>query len=349
MDISFFGATDIGRLRTNNEDSFIAAKIWGDKYLLLVAIDGMGGEEGGEVAADIANRTIREYLSRICDDTPLNLIKMAVVEANNKIIEEKQRQPQYQRMGCVLTAGIVDIENRTLSIAHVGDSRLYRFAGGNLSKLTHDHSLVGYQEEQGILTEEQAMRHPRRSVIERCLGAEMHNPEDKNFIEAGIFPLNDGEILLFCSDGLSDVLTSAQIADSLRQNNQPQQICADLIDKANAAGGKDNITVVTAVIGSPLTKPSLIKPTPVIRNEEIIPTSQPACPPKHKYIIILITAIILSAAAGFFTARYIYHKESPQQPPITVKQPSPSPPAVPLDTAAHNDTITHTPPQQLKQ
>ena len=251
MQITFFGATDVGRKRANNEDTFIAQNIWDDEHVLLVAIDGMGGEDGGEIAAETARRAIVEYLSNVVDDSPLNLIKAAMAEANNAIVRDKEQQPRYQRMGCVATAGIFDLKGQTLSIAHVGDSRLYRFSHDTLTKLTHDHSLVGYQEEQGILTEEQAMNHPRRSVIERCLGAELHQPDDKHFIEAGIFPLTPGETYLFCSDGLCDVLTSAEISTCLGQGQSAKTECKRLIDAANEAGGKDNITVVIAHIGKP--------------------------------------------------------------------------------------------------
>lgn len=246
--VSFFGATDIGRVRTNNEDTFIAQYIWDDRHILLAAIDGMGGEEGGEIAADIAKKSIIKYLCDFQNDTVLNLIKCALADANNEIIRHKAVQPQYRRMGCVATAGIIDLDEETLSIAHVGDSRLYRFSDGDLSKLTHDHSLVGYQEEQGILTEEQAMKHPRRSVIERCLGSENHLADDKSFIEAGVFPLIKGEKFLFCSDGLCDVLTSAQISESMKNDSSPEDECVKLIEWTNEAGGKDNITVVIAHI-----------------------------------------------------------------------------------------------------
>lgn len=241
--IAFAALTDIGRVRENNEDTYIAKLIWDDRHVLIAAIDGMGGEEGGEIAASIARDAIVKYLEDFHNDTPLNLIKRAVADANNEIVRYKEAQPKYRRMGCVATAGIFDLEANTLSIAHVGDSRLYSYSHGELKKLTHDHSLVGYQEEQGILTEEQAMRHPRRSVIERCLGDEIHYSEDKSFIEAAVFPLISDSTFLFCSDGLSDVLRSSEIAECLEQDMPVEEKCKLLIDKANEAGGKDNITV----------------------------------------------------------------------------------------------------------
>ncbi len=248
LSVLFYGATDIGKVRTNNEDTFIAQNIWDDRHILLVAIDGMGGEEGGEVAAEIARSAIIRYLGEFSNDTIQNLIKRAVADANNEIIRHKKVRHQYRRMGCVITAGIIDLDERTLSIAHVGDSRLYKYSHGELTKLTHDHSFVGHLEEQGILTEEQAMKHPRRSFIERYLGSENHLADDDSFIEAAIFPLFDSETYIFCSDGLSDVLTSAQIIECLSYPLSPEAICNKLIEQANNAGGKDNITVAIAHI-----------------------------------------------------------------------------------------------------
>lgn len=248
MKISFYGATDTGRVRGNNEDEFITQYIWDKRHILLVVIDGMGGEEGGEIAASIAKNTIVKFLEEFQDDTILNLIKRAVTEANNQIVHEQQLQPALSRMGCVLTAGIVDLDEETLSIAHVGDSRLYRYSEGELSKLTHDHSLVGYQEEQGMLTEEEAMNHPERSIISRVVGGELHQADDKYFIDAGIFPLVPGETFVFCSDGLSDMLTSREISACLESDRKVEDECWKLIRKANEAGGRDNITVIVAKV-----------------------------------------------------------------------------------------------------
>lgn len=296
--VSFFGATDIGRVRTNNEDTFIAQYIWDDRHILLAAIDGMGGEEGGEIAADIAKKSIIKYLSDFQNDTVLNLIKCALADANNEIIRYKEVQPQYRRMGCVATAGIIDLDEETLSIAHVGDSRLYRFSEGGLSKLTHDHSLVGYQEEQGILTEEQAMKHPRRSVIERCLGSENHLADDKSFIEAGVFPLISGEKFLFCSDGLCDVLTSAQISECLKYESSPEDECLKLIERTNEAGGKDNITVVMAhIIESEQVEEANNKD----EDNNEVPSQTETIKNKHKrkWLYIMFVLLVVCNIGGF--------------------------------------------------
>lgn len=294
LDVTYFGATDIGKVRTNNEDTFIAQSIWDDRHILLVVIDGMGGEEGGEVAAEIARSSILRYLEEFQNDIILNLIKRAVADANNEIVRNKEVQPQYRKMGCVATAGIIDLDEKTLSIAHVGDSRLYRYSHGELTKITHDHSLVGYQEEQGILTEEQAMKHPRRSVIERCLGSDNHLADDASFIEAAVFPLFDEEAYLFCSDGLSDVLTSSEIEDCLSPKFSPECECSKLIANANNAGGKDNITVVIAHISEfkDLSTEGQKSEYDAKENTEVL-NEKPANKPKFKRIIIKSLIIIL--------------------------------------------------------
>lgn len=248
--ILFSGKTDIGKIRHNNEDTFIAQHIWDKNHILLAAIDGMGGEDGGEVAAEIARETIIRHLTDFNNNTNINLIKNAVADANNEIVRQKRLLPQFAHMGCVATVGIIDIVENTLTIAHVGDSRLYRYSHGELVKLTHDHSLVGEMEECGKLTEDQAMHHPQRAIINRCLGSEIQMADDQFFIEAGIFPLIAGEMFLFCSDGLSDVLTSSQIKECIECDLSPDDICKLLIDTANEKGGKDNITVVVAKIDS---------------------------------------------------------------------------------------------------
>ena len=149
MNATFHGQTDTGRVRDNNEDAFVLQRIWDNDHLLCVVIDGLGGYEGGEVAAEIAATTIINYLEVNHGAKTLELLKQAVVEANNAIVAGKADRPELAKMGCVLTASIIDLQARQLNVAHVGDTRLYRIVGGNIAKLTHDHSIVGYLEETG--------------------------------------------------------------------------------------------------------------------------------------------------------------------------------------------------------
>ncbi|MCR4959525.1 MAG: protein phosphatase 2C domain-containing protein [Prevotella sp.] len=253
MTCNYFGLSDPGCIRDNNEDAFVVQPIWDERHLLCVVIDGVGGYAGGEVAAEITATTITNYLHHNSQGKPLELLKQAVVAANNAIISAKDERPELSQMGCVCTASLIDLDQRQLSVVHIGDTRLYRIERNVMTKLTHDHSLVGYREEIGELTETEAMNHPNRNVIERYLGEKPHQASDPNFIDAAIFPIGRGETLLYCSDGLYDMLTSAEITSELfpdatahvtSNTNATETAVRRLIHAANAKGGEDNITVV---------------------------------------------------------------------------------------------------------
>ena len=234
----------MGRMRTNNEDAFVAQRIWNNNFLLAVAIDGVGGYEGGEVAARIAQESIVEFLTSHRHGEYIDLIKQAVVYANNIIVDERNKDPERANMSCVLSAALFDKTKHTMYMAHVGDTRLYMYCNGQLEKLSHDHSLVGYREEIGDLTEEQAMHHPQRNLISRSVGME-HMEPSTDMVETGTFmiPRTNCSFLL-CSDGLTDLVTSRQIIDILEHDTSEDRKLQMLIDAANAAGGKDNITAV---------------------------------------------------------------------------------------------------------
>lgn len=240
----FYGDTHTGKVRDNNEDNLIFQNIWDKNHILGVAIDGVGGYDGGEVAAEIAKDTIIEYLEKYPNGERLEMLKAAVTEANNRIVEQSEKQPQYAHMSCVLTACLVEVEKRQINMVHIGDSRLYQFYKGELKKLSSDHSYVGYREDIGDLSEEEAMNHPRRNEISRLLGDKTHNPDDRDFLEAETFPLVPNSTLLLCSDGLTDLVTRAEMSKELGQQKTLEEKVQSLIDLANEKGGKDNITVV---------------------------------------------------------------------------------------------------------
>lgn len=242
--ITFFGNTDMGQIRSNNEDAFIAQYIWDEKHVLAVAIDGVGGYEGGEIAASLAQKNIIEYLESYSNGERLELLKQAVIFANNKIYSERKNSPQYSSMSCVLTAVLVETESRRINMAHIGDTRLYQYANGEIVKLSHDHSLVGYREEIGELTEEEAMKHPQRNVIGRDVGSQFLESSGNDYIEVESFPLIPNSILLLCSDGLCDMITSEQMRIELEKEIPIKEKVDNLINEANKAGGKDNVTVV---------------------------------------------------------------------------------------------------------
>lgn len=242
--ITFFGNTDMGQIRSNNEDAFIAQYIWDEKHVLAVAIDGVGGYEGGEIAASLAQKSIIEYLESYYNGERLELLKQAVIFANNRIYSERKNLPQYSSMSCVLTAVLVETESRRINMAHIGDTRLYQYTNGKIVKLSHDHSLIGYREEIGELTEEEAMKHPQRNVIGRDVGSQFLESSGNDYIEVESFPLIPNSILLLCSDGLCDMITSEQMKIELEKEIPVKEKVDNLIKEANKAGGKDNITVV---------------------------------------------------------------------------------------------------------
>ena len=241
--IKYFGTTDPGLLRNKNEDTFFVETIWDESCLLAIVIDGVGGYEGGEVAAAIARDSIVEYVCGGHRNSCLDLLGRAVLHANNRIFLERQQNPGYSSMSCVLTAVIVDRSGGVLHMAHVGDTRLYKFFSDGLEKLSRDHSLVGYREEIGDLSEEEAMAHPMRNVISRDVGSLLLETGE-DYMELKSFPLQDGSLLLLCSDGLCDMVMSGRISEILSMRGSVKDKVDALIEEAKKMGGKDNITVV---------------------------------------------------------------------------------------------------------
>lgn len=235
------GGSHPGRVRSNNEDRFF---VDAERGLFLV-VDGVGGEAAGEVAAEIARDTLRSRLARRTG-TPGERLREAIALANNAIFEQAQADPTRRGMSCVLTAALV--ENGRIYIGHVGDTRLYEVRGSRIQKLTRDHSPVGMREDAGELTEYEAMRHPRRNEIFRDVGSQLHNPDDPDFVDVGEHPTAPDAAYVLCSDGLSDLVPAATLREVVtRHAGRPDAAVSELIELANAAGGKDNITVVVGM------------------------------------------------------------------------------------------------------
>jgi protein phosphatase len=221
--------TDTGRQRRDNEDSAYA------RAPLFVVADGMGGAQAGEVASHIAVEVFEQGLP---DGTnPEERLAQRVREANRKIHERSLAEHGREGMGTTITA--VWLEDSQVSIAHVGDSRAYLFRDGDLRRLTQDHTLVDELVRRGKLTEEQAAEHPQRSIITRALG-----PEPDVDVDTLTYEVRPGDVLLLCSDGLTAMVSEEQIAETLASAPTLEQAGNQLIDEANAAGGRDNITVV---------------------------------------------------------------------------------------------------------
>ncbi len=246
--ISSSGATDTGRRRSNNEDAFLMLE---DLRLFAVA-DGIGGQEGGEVASGIAAATLRGVLPDLLDSTDRTppegaardgreaaALLSAVLLANRNILTAMEERPELTGMGTTLTALLVT--SRQALIVHVGDSRAYLLRSGNLRQLTSDHSLVAEQVKAGALTPEGARTSPLRHVITRALGAADTTPD---ILEQDI---QRDDVYLLCSDGLTDMVDDRMMEQVLAASG-PEEAVRRLIDAANEAGGLDNITVVVVKV-----------------------------------------------------------------------------------------------------
>jgi PPM family protein phosphatase len=231
-------ATDTGLQRANNEDRVYMDAERG----IFLVVDGLGGHAAGERAAELAADIIPRELELV--DGPLeDRVRYAITRANNEICEIAGMNAECRGMACVLTLAIA--HDDTITVGHVGDSRLYLVWNGAVRKLTSDHSSVGEQEDRGEITESEAMDHPRRNEVFRDVGSRLHEPTDENFIETKSLPFHPEAALLLCSDGLSDVLTSAEISRIVEQyDGDAESIAQMLVNAANDAGGKDNISVI---------------------------------------------------------------------------------------------------------
>jgi PPM family protein phosphatase len=221
--------TDTGRQRNANEDAYFAAAP------LFAVADGMGGAQAGEVASRLAAESF-EPVER-GEESAEQYLRAIAKTANARIHRLAQSDSSRSGMGTTLTAALV--EDDEVSFAHVGDSRAYRFRDGELKLLTSDHSLVEELRRQGRLTDEQAEDHPQRSIITRALG-----PERDVDVDTMTYQARPGDIYLLCSDGLTTMLKDDRIASALRDSSSLEEAVSALVEEANAAGGRDNITVV---------------------------------------------------------------------------------------------------------
>jgi serine/threonine protein phosphatase PrpC len=245
--VKFVARSEIGKVRENNEDKFdfyepdepwrLASR--GSVYLVC---DGMGGHEAGQIASELAAKLFLHHYYH-SEGTPQEAAERAVLQAHAYIQRMGQTIPSRRDMGTTLTALILRQAEGIL--VHVGDSRCYRLREGELQQLTRDHTLVQEWVEQGLLTPEAARYSPYGSVITQAIGVESERGALRPDIET--FPLQEGDLFLLCSDGLTDMLEDAEIAEILR-TQPPTQAAWTLVDRALAEGGRDNITVVLVQI-----------------------------------------------------------------------------------------------------
>ena len=239
--------TDAGMVRSHNEDSISSLLPQG----LVVLADGMGGYSAGEVASGMATTVITTELKQVLEAHPpyeldgpggqpiaQKLIREQIAKANTSIFQASQSQPQYAGMGTTLVVGL--FYDNKVTVAHIGDSRLYRLRGSEFSQITRDHSLLQEQIDAGMLTREQAKTSTNKNLVTRALGIdptvepELHDYETQ-----------PGDIYLLCSDGLCDMVSDEDIAMALETIGGNLNLCAQqLVQMANDNGGRDNVSVI---------------------------------------------------------------------------------------------------------
>lgn len=249
MEFKSFGFSDPGRARDHNEDSYLC----NDEERLFLVADGMGGHASGETASQLAVSSVEEFVIRSRSEDiewPIeynkdlspeqNRLLAAVTLANRRILELASQDDSTKGMGTTLSG--VTIEEDYLAIVNVGDSRLYRVRNEEIEQITQDHSLVGEQEREGLLTKEEARQHPNRHILTSALGDINQKPK----IDISRTEIIEKDLYLLCSDGLYNMLEDSEILTNIRSigDGSLYKIGLSLVLKANLARGPDNITVV---------------------------------------------------------------------------------------------------------
>lgn len=237
------GKTDKGKIREINEDTYCINKI-SDFLAYAIVCDGMGGSAGGEIASEKAVKIISEKFNNglvegIKNNTIHYMLESSILTANKVVFDCAKNNSILKGMGTTVVMAVIN--NNTLHIAHAGDSRAYLFRQGELHRLTVDHTVVQSLVDHGELTEDQAKNHPDKNIITRALGVS----EDILFDQSEVY-LQSKDILLLCTDGLSNYVDANQIKEILLEGVETAP--SKLINLANKAGGKDNITAVTMLI-----------------------------------------------------------------------------------------------------
>ncbi len=244
--IEFYSASDTGRARSNNEDSVTLD----ESAVLAVLADGMGGYNAGEVASHMATSFIRSELGRwlqeaggsATDGEVRRAMDICVDNANRAIFNAANTNPQYAGMGTTLV--VAAFRDTKLLVGHVGDSRAYRLRNARLAQLTRDHSLLQEQLDAGLITQEQATFSANKNLVTRAVGV-----EDTVLLETHVHECLPGDIVLLCSDGLSDMLDDEIIGQIMHAHQDNLETAGQsLIEAANEAGGKDNIAVILAKV-----------------------------------------------------------------------------------------------------
>jgi len=283
------GLTQTGHVRQNNEDSYL---IRGDLFMIA---DGMGGAAAGEVASAMCAEAFAEIdLIRSRGDGAL---RDAIVVANTRIHERAASDPAASGMGTTVTAALVEHDGR-VALANVGDSRAYLLREGALRRLTEDHSVVAELVATGQISDWEASSHPQRNVVTRVLGAEASVQVDTFWLEA-----QDGDLVLLCSDGLTDMVAEEEFAKLLAADKSCEQIARDLVRAALAQGGEDNVTTVLFRIGPSKAQDAAQPRTVLTQDPDLEPVDDGGRSRKRTVLRIVTTLgviAILGAGSIYF-------------------------------------------------
>ncbi len=265
-----FGLSDQGQVRDSNEDCFAIAELARTLqihhsnlpqsktsvsdhrgYVFLIA-DGVGGSQAGEVASGLSVTTIEDFLLNTLrrfsnlqaseEQGALCALEDALCQADSRIFEESVKHPEWEGMGTTLTMAFA--VNWRLFVAHAGDSRCYLYSAGRLRQLTQDHTVIAEMARNGMISAEKAVGHPWRHFVTNIVGGRKRGVQ----VELHSLDLHPDDVLLLCSDGLTEMVPEGQIAAVLQQECDPQRACEGLVSEANRLGGNDNITVIVARI-----------------------------------------------------------------------------------------------------
>ncbi len=255
MIYSYCAKTDTGRARNNNEDSVAYDEVTNTAVLA----DGMGGYNAGEIASGMATAFIKSELSRWLSESGPGVkskevrraMEICVDNANLSIYNAANSNAQYSGMGTTLVVGV--FHENLLLLGHIGDSRCYRVRGGVLEQITRDHSLLQEQIDAGLVTPEQALTSNIKNLVTRALGV-----EETVSLEINEYPVETGDVYLMCSDGLSDMVNESSIARIISGQPDLSSRARALVDAANEAGGRDNISVLLVEAGDTPEKKGLI-------------------------------------------------------------------------------------------
>ena len=293
------GHTQTGHVRRSNEDSYLM------REPLFMVADGMGGAAAGEIASRMCAEAFAEI--DLIRTRGTDALATAIRTANGRIHERAATDIEVSGMGTTVTAALV-ADDGSVAFAHVGDSRAYLMRGGELRRLSEDHSVVAELVASGQLTEEEAERHPQRSVITRALGAESSVRVDTFTLQSEL-----GDVILLCTDGLTGMVDEATVASVLDSGKDCEQIARDLIRGALAGGGEDNVTAIVFRMGDDLGDQDTQRHTArmVLTVDPDLDDPAPSGHPRSRHrtvaLIALIAAVIALLAGGVYVGLHESH------------------------------------------